>query len=59
MNGLPNYLFHVPGKDVITLEVLQKRMGTRKQPDMVDIIDNHTHKRMGRMDVHLALVKFK
>ena len=60
-NNIPNYLFHIPHTkkmlDYTELTKMMKHPG--RAPDVVQVIDNPTKKRIGAMPPHLALLKFK
>ena len=60
-NHIPNYLFHIPHtKKMLNYAELSKMMEhPRRAPEVVQVIDNPTRKRIGAMPPHMALLKFK
>ncbi len=55
-----NYLFHVPmTKKVLDYEQLENQMQTKRRPEIVQVIDANTKKRIGSMNPFAALVKFR
>lgn len=58
---VPSFLFHIPesGKDPFGMEELQQRMRSNHPPKVVDVIDEESRSRLGRMPPHIALLKFK
>jgi hypothetical protein len=41
------------------MEELQQRMRSNHPPKVVDVIDEESRSRLGRMPPHIALLKFK
>jgi hypothetical protein len=58
---VPSFLFHIPesGKDPFGMEELEQRMRSHHPPKVVDVIDEQTQRRMGRIPSSIALLKYR
>jgi hypothetical protein len=56
----PCYIFHIPRFDkMFSYDELEERMKKRHPPEVVQVIDNQTKKRLGTLPAGMALIKFK
>ena len=58
---IPSYLFHIPHKDIVDINELERMMSRKKNiPSVVHVIENKVHgKRLGAIPPHIALIKYR